>query len=382
MKEEEKQQLQEHLPKESDRIELHNREMSDILGAPPVWLVRTGSPVFYIIIFLLLVGTAFFSYPDTAYSRVTVGDQSNVEWVLSHSTGLVEQFFIRDQAEVAEHDTLGLIKNMSSYKDMETLRQSLVLLKKYVQTGRVHYLADFPTELIVGDMKEAYELLLVAIENCLIYEKLDVYHKKKSLVDKELMTLKKDEAINELAIIRTEQKLFDLSIEHEAQKELNRKDIKIAYERLLNEIEIWKGKYIIQNKSKGTVVMGAPWAIGQKLTIGDTICSIVSQARNQPMGRMILSYKQIPGLSKGNRVMINLDEYPVRSYGSLVGVVDAILYVPAKKNYAVEVTLPYPLLTTTGKKIPYAVELHGTAEIITLNKSVLERILEPVIDNF
>lgn len=373
---------EEHKPVETDKIELHNREMSDILGAPPVWLVRTGGPVFYVIIILILVGTAFFSYPDTARSRVTVADQSNVEWVVSRSTGLVEQFFVHDQMKVANNDTLGLIDNSSSFKDMETLGNSLVLLKKYVQTGEMRYLVDFPTELVVGDMKEAYEVLLTSIHNCLIYEKLAIYSKKKKFVEKELAILKKDEVRNELDIIRVEQKLFDLSEGHQLQQELNRKDIRIAYERLTNEIQIWKGKYIIQNKRKGRIVIGAPWVIGQMLHIGDTVCSVVSDNPATPVGRMVLSYDQISGLNKGNKAMLSLDEYPTRLYGNVVGVVESISYVPAKKNYAVEVTLPQPLVTTKGLNIPYSVELHGTAEIITVNKSVLNRILEPLFENF
>lgn len=367
---------------EADKIELHNREMSDILGAPPVWVVRTGGPVFYFIILMVLIGTAYFSYPDTAHSRVTVADQSNVEWVLSRSTGLVEEFFVHDQMEVTKNDTLGLIGNLSSFKDMEVLGRSLVLLKKYVQTGEIRYLADFPTELVVGDMKEAYESLLTAIQNSLIYEKLAIYRKKKKLVEKELTVLKKDEVQNELEIVRVEQKLFALSEEHQFQQELNRKDIKIAYERLTNEIQIWKGKYIIQNRNEGKIAMGAPWAIGQVLHIGDTVCSVISDTPATPVGRMILSYNQIPGLNKGNRVMLNLDEYPARLYGNVMGIVESISYVPAKKNYAVEVTLPQPLVTTKGRKIPYSVELHGTAEIVTMNKSVLKRILEPLLENF
>lgn len=369
-------------PVEAERIELHNREMSDILGAPPVWVVRTGGPVFYIIILLLIIGTAFFSYPDTAQGRVTIADQSNVEWVVSRSTGLVEQFFVNDQMTVGNNDTLGLIGNSSSFKDMEILRSSLVLLKNYVQTGEVRYLANFPTELVVGDMKDAYELLLTSIHNCLIYENLAIYKKKKKLVEKELAILKKDEVRNELDIVRVEQKLFDLSEGHHLQQELNRKDVRIAYERLINEIHIWKDKYIIQNKNTGRVVIGAPWVVGQMLHIGDTICSIIADNPASPVGRMILSYEQIPGLSKGNKVILNIDEYPAHLYGNLMGVVDNIAYVPAKKNYAVELALPQPLVTTMRRNLPYSVELHGTAQIVTGNKSVLNRILSPLIENF
>lgn len=57
------------------------------------------------------------------------------------------------------------------------------------------------------------------------------------------------------------------------------------------------------------------------------------------------------------------------------------MYVPAKRNYAIEVELPYPLKSSNGKIIDYNVELHGKAEIITQNKSVFERIFNPLIEN-
>lgn len=367
--------------KEPNKIELHNREMSDILGDPPVWIVRIGGPIFYSIIIILLLGTFWFQYPDKANGYITIGDQENIEWIIAQSSGLIENFFVADNKAVVANDTIGLIKNPSSFKDMGILKNSLSLLEKYLETNDVSYLANFPNNLIVGDMEDGYENLLSSIENCLIYEKLSTYNKKRKLIQQELQILQADSESNKLQIVQTKQKLIDLQIEYELRKETNRKNINLAYERLINEIEIWKNKYIIQNKMEGKIIMGAPWVIGQMIHIGDTICSVISPVKKNPVGRMVLSYKEISGLQKGNQVKINIDEYPARIYGSIIGKVDSIMYVPAKRNYAIEVELPYPLKSSNGKIIDYNVELHGKAEIITQNKSVFERIFNPLIEN-
>lgn len=367
--------------KEPNKIELHNREMSDILGDPPVWIVRIGGPIFYSIIIILLLGTFWFQYPDKANGYITIGDQENIEWIIAQSSGLIENFFVADNKAVVANDTIGLIKNPSSFKDMGILKNSLSLLEKYLETNDVSYLANFPNNLIVGDMEDGYENLLSSIENCLIYEKLSTYNKKRKLIQQELQILQADSESNKLQIVQTKQKLIDLQIEYELRKETNRKNINLAYERLINEIEIWKNKYIIQNKMEGKIIMGAPWVIGQMIHIGDTICSVISPVKKNPVGRMVLSYKEISGLQKGNQVKINIDEYPARIYGSIIGKVYSIMYVPAKRNYAIEVELPYPLKSSNGKIIDYNVELHGKAEIITQNKSVFERIFNPLIEN-
>ena len=53
-------------------IELRSEEMQDILTRPPHILVRSGISVICAVIFILLTGSFFFSYPDIVTGEITI----------------------------------------------------------------------------------------------------------------------------------------------------------------------------------------------------------------------------------------------------------------------------------------------------------------------
>ena len=79
---------------------------------------------------------------------------------------------------------------------------------------------------------------------------------------------------------------------------------------------------------------------------------------------------------------IELNKYPSHSYGSVVGEVVSVSFIPHDKSYAVEVNLPDGLTTTNRQKIDYELGLAGKAEVVTSSRSVLSRIFGPVAELF
>ncbi len=102
---------------EFENIELHNREINDILGDAPVWLIHTGSYLLYGIMVVLLLGTAIFKYPDVVQGTVVIDDFANVEWVVANSAGPIDAFFVEDKTIVKQGDTLGIRKNPAAVED-------------------------------------------------------------------------------------------------------------------------------------------------------------------------------------------------------------------------------------------------------------------------
>jgi hypothetical protein len=84
----------------------------------------------------------------------------------------------------------------------------------------------------------------------------------------------------------------------------------------------------------------------------------------------------------GQQVNLKFVNYPYLEFGLLEGKVSKISTVPTGDYYAVEVGLPNRLLSTYGKLFEFRHELFGTAEIITDDQSLLERILRPVRNVF
>ena len=86
----------------------------------------------------------------------------------------------------------------------------------------------------------------------------------------------------------------------------------------------------------------------------------------------------------GQRVNIKLLNYPFMEFGALQGRITKISPIQQEKSYLAEVILPNGLVTTYGKKLAYLSGMSGSAEIITAERRLIERIFQPVrllVDN-
>lgn len=81
----------------------------------------------------------------------------------------------------------------------------------------------------------------------------------------------------------------------------------------------------------------------------------------------------------GQRVNLKFVSYPYLEYGTVKGVVSKVSTVPTSDFYELEVYLPDQLVSTYGRKFEFQQELKGTAEIITEERRLLDRILHSVM---
>ncbi len=362
---------------DSEQVELHNREINDLLGDPPAWLIYTGSFLLYGILALLFLGTMLISYPDVVKGQVEIDDLANVEWVVANFNGPVE-IFVRNDSMVKRGDTIGIIQNPALLRDVKLFCRLLANVERYYVTNNTDLLRKFHFDLIMGEMSGAYESFTQAVRSCLIYDDYNYFEQRRSFLQKELDILKKEPEKNELAILKMERDIFELSISHKMEREKNRKQLELAYENMVNSIRNWELRYLIKSNSEGRIVLGETWALGHMVNRGDTICSVISSNKEEFIGRMQLSQEKVAGIESGDRVNISLSKYPAHTYGILTGEVSSISFVPYNKMYAIDIVFPNQLTTTAHTEIKYELGLKGQAEIITSSRSVLSRIFSPI----
>jgi hypothetical protein len=75
------------MTKRIEEIELHSREVQDLLGKVPSWLIRNGTLVVLLLLGVLAAGSWFFKYPDRIVAPVVVVDGGTTPASL---TGYVE----------------------------------------------------------------------------------------------------------------------------------------------------------------------------------------------------------------------------------------------------------------------------------------------------
>ena len=363
-------------------IELHHREVTDLLGDAPYWLIHSGSYMLYIILILLLAGAALIQYPDVVQGTTHVDDLANAEWITTNAGGQIEAFFVENDSYVKRGDTIAILNNPARLDDIKKFFLLVTNVEHYYRTHNTDLLRSFSFDLIMGEMSDAYENFTNAVRNCLIYDDHNYFSERNAFLQKELAVLKKEPVKNELAILKVERDIFELSILHRTEVEKNRKQLELAYVGVVNAKRNWESKYLIQSHSEGRIALGDVRSLTRMVNKGDTIGSIISNNKGEYVAHMQLSQEQVAGIEEGNPVNIRLAKYPEHTYGMLTGKVNAITFVPYNKQYVVDIRFSDQLLTTAKKEIKYELGLMGEAAIITSNRSVLSRIFNPVFTLF
>lgn len=370
------------VPEKGEDVEIYNHENTDMLGDMPDWLIHTGSYVVYGLL-LLLIGAAFFiRYPDAVEKSVIVDDLASVEWITAPRDGMIDCFLVDDRSEVKRGDTLAVLQNGALLDDVKYFCQVLTRVEEYYRSGRAEYLENYPFNLIMGDMASAYAQFTEAVRTCLMYDRFDLYPQKQKFLKDEYDILLKTGKADELTQLKAKRELFELEINHRMELDKNRRMLELAYENMVNSLQLWEKRNIVRAGKDGVVVWGDTWGIGQRMTSGDTLCTVVSPHGGRPTGHIRLNEEEVAGITEGNRVNVEFNKYPAYSCGILIGHVASISFVPRDKNYAVEVEFPADMMTTAGLGIRCGIGLSGKAEIVTAERNVLSRIFAPVYDLF
>jgi HlyD family secretion protein len=80
----------------------------------------------------------------------------------------------------------------------------------------------------------------------------------------------------------------------------------------------------------------------------------------------------------GQKVNIQFTNYPENEFGIVWGEIRNISLVPVESNYTLEITLPNGLMTTYRKELKFSQEMQATADIITDDMRLIERLFMPV----
>jgi hypothetical protein len=363
-------------------IELHQREVGDLLGEAPNWLIHTGSYLLYGILILFLTGAAFIRYPDVVRSSVIIEDLANVEWITVNSDGRIAQLFVENESLVKKGDTIAIIQNPAKLDDILKFIDILSNVEHYYRTNNTELIRKFSFDLSMGEMTDAYENFTRAVRNCLIYDDHNYFAQRNKFLQRELAILNREQVKNEHALLKVERELFELSVSHQIELEKNKQQLELAYELMVNSILIWESKYLIRSHSEGRIVFGELRTMIRMVNKGDTIGTVISNNKEEFVARMYLNQEQIAGIETGNPVNIRLSKYPEHTFGRLIGKVNSITFIPYNKQYCIDIIFPDQLRTTAKKEINYELGLRGDAEIITASRSVLSRIFNPVFALF
>ena len=398
--------------------------------------MRFGITAVACVVALLLALSYFVKYPDIVVAKVVLTTENPPVRLLAKTGGRVSDILIKNNEPVKTGQLLAVMDNTANWHDVlaldKQLQETVPPEEKSGQAIRI----KLPTALNVGVLQNNYSTLCQNLKDYRYFlEKNGVLQKindhtaqitsikalndnllkQKAIQAKEFELAEKD--VNRQKQLHTEGVISDLEFEkfntqylqqkrqieandaafinndmqiqqHNAQindlsqskNDLqNTKELTVLEDirRLKSAIDEWKKTFLLTAPIAGTVTLSKIWSPQQNIGIGEEFLTIVpAEGANPVVCKAILPIAQSGKVQLGAITTVRLDAFPYQQYGILRGVLQNIALVPQKEDYQLDIVLSKGLTTSYGKTLAFHQEMQGSANIITEDRRVVERILD------
>ncbi|MBS1599967.1 MAG: HlyD family efflux transporter periplasmic adaptor subunit [Bacteroidetes bacterium] len=89
---------------------LRSREIDDIIGKPPHWLIRWGIGIFFFVLILVIALSALVRYPETIITSFKISSTKATENIVPETGGKIARLFVKEGSYVHTNDTLFILK--------------------------------------------------------------------------------------------------------------------------------------------------------------------------------------------------------------------------------------------------------------------------------
>jgi multidrug resistance efflux pump len=417
-----------------DEIDERSEQVREVMGKAPSWTVAWGSALIFISLVMLILMSCFIKYPELVKARVVITTPRPPAGVVAQISGKLNPVYVVDKQVVEAGCALAIIENPARMEDMERLKNQLpniallfmgsdtvflhLKVEDHLELGEVqreyalflknlHALQSFlllsPQSRQIAAIKkqvEAYRILVAGQE-----KQTDLFEQELSFAQrgyarsKELHTEKviadKDMEDKELELIRVRRGYRNFELDKAntliQMAELNNtltaltvqdseshaqfsRTLRESYDNLVAGMALWNQKYVLRASISGQVTFSNYWTANQFVKSGEEVFVVVPVESSEPIGRVSMPVMNSGKVHKGQRVNVRLDSYPAAEFGSVNGLVESISLVPRNNLYTISVRFPQGLTTTYRRKLPMMQEMEGSAEIVTEEMRLIERI--------
>ncbi len=388
-----------------------------------------------ITLIFLFTGSVLFKYPTIIESPVEIVTSKPVASIVAANTGIISELFVADSQHVDKGQFIAAIQNSANYKDIISLNK---LLPKYDSLiNNKQFLFELPPKLQLGEIQSDYSLLDSKLQNYRHHIRDDYHHKEIKAANKKLnylidykvilqnkLKLKKEEGKliysrfiknkkmyalggisqveyetgqqnlieskssiedikvliieNQIAIDDIQQHIEELNSLFLKQKEKFEVSINELLKNLESRIKWWFNNYMLISPIDGTIAFNKLWSKNQLAINENQIFTVIPNEKSQLIGRVTLNNKGAGRVKLGQIVIIKFDSYPYREFGCVIAEVYSKTLVSINGEYIVELKFNNGLHTNYNREIPFCQKMTGTAEIITENISLLERLFNPL----
>lgn len=415
----------------ANSFEIRSEEVQEILTRVPHWLIRSGSVVVFCILLLLMFVSWFIKYPDIVPSQIVITTNVPPQKLVAKISGRIDAILVKDKSEISKNTPLAIIENAANYRD-------IFLLKSITDTINIEK-SNFPFEILekaqLGDIENSFAIFqkeyiadelntklrpfkvqgaAQSYEAIQLKERLVLLESQKGINLSELELQKNDleryEKLYKKGVVSSQeiekQRLFFLQSQKNyksvlssisqlksslnelnknskvTQIEANKENVNLernvilAFYSLKKAIKDWELNYVLRSSIDGKVSYLQLWAENQTVNAGDNVFAVIPSNKSGYIGKAKAPAQNSGKIKIGQKVNIRLTNYPDREFGMIIGTIKAISLTPDKEgNLLIDVVLPNGLETSYKKKIDFQQEMSGSAEIITQDLRLIERLL-------
>jgi HlyD family secretion protein len=212
-----------------------------------------------------------------------------------------------------------------------------------------------------------------------VYSDSELEISKQSLLrlNIELQQVRLDHAEKSIGLAEKKQLLQDYKIKRVEEKEKYFSAMNESFLNLKAQLTIWENIYLLVSPVDGIVSFTKFWSENQTVAKDEPVLSIIPHDSGDFIGRISLKMNRSGKVKTGQTVNIKFSSYPFLEYGMVKGIVKSKSLVPSGVFYVLEIDLPDGLTTLYGKNLEFTQNMQGTAEIITDDLRLLQKIINP-----
>jgi hypothetical protein len=309
-----------------DDLNLRSDEVQEVLGSVPPWILRYGIAFLGVTFFILLLCCYFIKYPEVISTEVAITTMSPPIRVRAHQSGRIHYLLGQGRQIVSKGQVIGVMEDPASYEDVRTLK---LLMEKY-RSG----VCRIDT---VRQMLSSHSFTLGSIQ------------------------------------LRHIQLLKALSYD----RNLETPEGQLAIVELWASLVDWEDRYLLTAPINGIIDL-EDYSREKVIEAGDIAFSVSPKDQGREYARAVLPVENSGKVKLGQRAILRLQSYPEEEFGTLEGYVRRISVSSKGDQYIVEIALPRGLVTTYGRRLSPERILVGTADIVTEELRLIERLLFPL----
>jgi len=411
---------------------LYSDPVKEIMGNPPRRILRWGTTVIFSVFVLFIFFAWIIRYPDTIPAPVEITTTNPPVTLVSKITGHIKYLYVKEHDKVAAGQLVAVMETTASMQEINLLKETIdtiihpeklnyYLLPEFTRLGELQgsYAAflrnlsdlnnynknDFYGSKIASTNEEIKAIQyyisrlmikerlyaenqkleakkfnrdsLLFVGNVIPESQLEDSHQSLIRIDIDLQQVRLDHAAKSIELSEKRQLLNDYVINRLEEREKLNSVLVESFLNLKAQLNIWENNYLLISPIEGIATFTRFWSANQSVVKDEPVINIVPIVTGSFIGRINLKMQRSGMVKTGQMVNIKLSGFPYLKYGMVKGIVKSKSLVPSGDAYMIEIALPDGLSTLYGKKLEFTQNMQGTAEIITEDLRLLQKIVNP-----